>query len=199
MKINEKMLLTLLFISMVGICTGAFFEINMEENTKKQFTEILGLFFADTTSSSSDLSFFSCLLKSLKGQLVFLISALLAPFILITSPLLPLIIFFQGLASGFSAAIILEVLGSQGIINILLLILPVNLIRIPAYAFLSCSALQICFSRAGTFLLSVQPAFRRKRKALHQDARTFFLLYSICAGVIIFSCLLEAFLHQSGF
>ena len=35
MKINEKMLLTLLFISMVGICTGAFFEINMEENTKK--------------------------------------------------------------------------------------------------------------------------------------------------------------------
>lgn len=196
MKINEKIILALLFTAMVGICAGAFFEVYMTGEIKNRLSDMLSAYLNATGESTEDVSFSSCFFNGVRINLPLIAVTLISPFIIITLPLLPLLILVKGIAAGFAAAMTIETMGLPGIFKILLHLLPQNLLQIPAYCFMAALALQAGVVHASSLVFHSSPSVRRKRKTLHTYARLFFLYYFICAAVIILSCLLEAFLLQ---
>ena len=193
MRINHKIILALLFISMAGICAGAFSEVYMPGNIKEPLSAMLeALFSASDPAASLLQSFF----KSLKNNFIFIALTAVTPFIIITAPLLPLLIFIKGVTAGFSAAITLETCGIAGLSHVALYILPSLLIQVPAYCILASLAAETALTHGAYRFLPSDPALHRKRKALHYNARQYLFYYLIFTAVIILSCLLEAFLLQ---
>lgn len=178
MTFNDKVFFSLLFILGIGISCGAFFEVYMEGAGKEQLMQILSLFFNNGASSG----FFSSLAKNLFNWLLML----LIPFAVIYLPPLvffcPFIPFIKGLSLGFSATMLVEVFGLKGGFYIAATLLPQNIIQIPVLCYL--------------IALSIISARSKNRKALHQDARQYYINYFIGCIFIIISCLLESVLMQ---
>lgn len=192
MKINEKLVLALLFICAVCISAGAFFEVHMTGAGKENLQTILTGFF---TSESAAADFKSCFFNSLKYRLPAVFASFFAPFIFITMPVLPIYIAIQSIALGFAAAMTLEAAGLLGMIYVGLYLMPQNLVLLPALAVLAAAAVQAgcsCFSFR--FLRRKQ-----KRKALQFNAGHYLKIYLIGSCAVIISCLLEAFLLQLSF
>ena len=197
MKINEKIILILLFTSVVGICAGAFFEVYMTGDTKNQIIDLLDSFFSSESNTLyADTDFSRIFVRSLAENLLIAATIITAPYIMITLPLIPFLILLKSIASGFSVAMTLEVIGLRGILHIVLFLLPYNIISIPVLCIIGGISLQSGIMRCTSFLMPFSAEHRRKRKALHQDARHFSLYYSIALAALIISCILEAFLLQ---
>ena len=52
MTINKKLVLIFLFLTAVGICTGAFFEVFMKGEGKQQLMEMMSSFFSAKDSQN---------------------------------------------------------------------------------------------------------------------------------------------------
>ncbi len=195
MKTNQRIIIILLFLAAVGICAGAFFEVYMSGEGKQQLTDILGGIL-NSTDEGNSASLGECFINSLKSNILFLIAAYISPVIFITLPILPLFIMLKGISIGFSSAMTLEVIGIKGIAYLFIAVMPQNLIQIPVLCFLASMSLQAGAINGKAAIFPGNTGARRKRKALHFDARRYSYIYIIGAALIIISCLLEAFLLQ---
>ena len=196
MKLNEKIAFIMLFTAAVGICTGAFFEVSMTGSGKEQLQTILA---GQLASDSGGGNFWSCFFSSARITLPAIAAAFAAPYIYITIPVLPVWLFIKSMALGFSAAMTLEAAGLAGMSHIATRLMPPNMVLLPALAVLAAAAAQAgCTSLLG-ILYSGSTSARRKRKALHSDARPYFIIYFIGTTAAVISCLLEAFLLQLNF
>ncbi len=194
MKLNYKLIVVLLFALAVSICAGSFFEVSMTGDGKQQLENMLsGLLNAENGHSEnlqSTASFAGCFFRIFAKNLVVIALAYISPVVLITLPVLPTFMLLRGLSFGFSAAMTLEVTGIRGILYIITTLLPQNLIQLPVYCTLTALSLQ-----AGA--VRMKQAAGRKRNAMQLDARRYSLIFLTGLGIIILSCLLEAFLVTS--
>ena len=186
MKLNEKTVFVMLFLGAVGICAGAFFEVNMTGAGKDQLTEIIAALTTSEQSEEIAVSF----INSAKILLPVVLAGFTAPYIYVTIPLLPAYIFVHSIALGFAAAMTLEAAGLAGMSTIALKLMPQNLVLLPALAVLAAAAGQAgCASFVTTFFPRSSAA-RRNKKALHQYARPYFLIYACGTAAVILSCFL---------
>lgn len=186
MKINYRLMVTLLFSLAVSICAGSFFEVSMTGEGKEQLENILSGFL----NSEVTVSFAGCFLRIFLKNLIVLALAFVSPLIFVTLPVLPLYILLRGLSFGFSAAMTLEVAGIRGILYILTALMPQNLIQFAVYCLLAALSMGECAAR-------IKSSSGRKRNALHCDARRYCLVFLIGLFLITLSCLLEALLVTS--
>ena len=148
MKLNYRLLTVLLFALAVSICAGSFFEVFMTGEGKQQIENILGsLLNAESDDVMGLSSFGSCFLRIFVKNALMLLLAYLSPALLITMPILPSFMLLRGLSLGFSAAMTLEVAGVKGILYIVTILLPQNLIQLPVYCILSVLSIQACVTR----------------------------------------------------
>ena len=178
MTFNNKITLFLFFLLAVGICSGAFFEVYMEGAGKTQLMDFLSSLFAGNNGQN----FFHSFFDSLKIWTVMLLIPFLSPFLPPLALLCPFLPFIKGITLGFSATMLVETFGIKGSWYIISTILPQNLLQIPVLCFLISMSMAMCS--------------KTNRKALHIDARQYYLSYSVGALLILISCLLEAFLMQ---
>lgn len=199
MKINEKIILFLLFTVLVGLCSGAFFEVFMSGAEKDQLEALLDGFLStsDEKSLSAGAGLFTILISSLAENLIIAMIIITASYIIITLPLIPLLIIIKAIASGFSAAMTIEILGMQGLLHLALYMFPPNIIRIAALCIMGGISIKAGIMRCTYLIPPFNHDLRRKRKALQSDAKRLFLYYLIGLAAVIISCLMEAFLLQS--
>lgn len=178
MTFNDKVLFSMFFIFAIGVSCGAFFEVSMEGAGKEQLTELLSLMITQGDS----VNFFQSLIKSILSCL----PALLIPFLVIylkpLTVLCPFIPFAKGVSLGFSATMLVEIFGLKSWFYIATTLLPQNLIHVPV----------ICHLVAVSFVYGTA----KNKKALHRDARPYYINYLIGSILIVISCLLEAVLRQ---
>ena len=193
MKINYKLAVILLFALAVSICAGSFFEVSMTGEGKLQLENMLSwLLNSETGGGNYDAaaSFAGCFFRIFVKNFIVTILGFISPVVLVTLPVLPSYILLKGVSFGFSAAMTLEVAGIRGILYILTTLMPQNLIQFPVYCFLAALTLHESSVR-------IKQTIGHKRKALHQDARRYSLIFLTGLGIITLSCLLEALLITS--
>ena len=193
MKINYKLGVILLFALAVSICAGSFFEVSMTGVGKQQLENMLsGLLNSETGGGNSGAaaSFAGCFFRIFVKNFIVIILGFISPVVLVTLPVLPSYILLKGVSFGFSAAMTLEVAGIRGILYILTTLMPQNLIQFPVYCFLAALTLHESSVR-------IKQTIGHKRKALHQDARRYSLIFLTGLGIITLPCLLEALLVTS--
>lgn len=191
MKLNYRLLTVLLFALAVSICAGSFFEVFMTGEGKQQIENILGsLLNAESDDVMGLSSFGSCFLRIFVKNALMLLLAYLSPALLITMPILPSFMLLRGLSLGFSAAMTLEVAGVKGILYIVTILLPQNLIQLPVYCILSVLSIQACVTR-------IRQISEKKRSTRHTDARRYSFIFLAGFVLITLSCLLEALLVTS--
>lgn len=178
MTSDKKIALILFFMLGVGVCTGAFFEISMTGAGKTQLMDFLSAIFAGTGGQG----FFHSFWDSLKIWTLLLLIPFFTPYLPPLAVICPFLPLLKGITLGFSATMLVETFGIKGAWYIISTMLPQNLLQIPILCILISMSLSMC-SKA-------------KRKALHIDARLYYLSYGIGGFIIFISCLLEAFLMQ---
>ncbi len=195
MKINRKSFGLLLFLTAVGICCGAFFEILLTGAGKDVLqSAVFQLFSEENKSALSSLSagnFISLWWKAFRPDFFFLLAAYLSPVVFILLPLLPCYLFYNSMSLGFSAAMTIETLGLGVFSSLLAALIPHNLIQLP----LLCVLTALSFS-AGRITLPYMFCARssricRNKTALQDYARQYSLYYFVGLILIMLSCIPE--------
>ena len=196
MKINHKAFGLLLFLTAVGTCCGAFFEILLTGDGKDILRSAVFHFFSEENGSSpSSLSvghFLELWWKAFRPDFFFLLAAYLSPVIFILLPLLPCYLFYNGMSLGFSAAMTIEILGLRGSSRLLAALLPHNLIQLP----LLCVLTVFSFSASRITIPAVFHSHSnsrvcRNKTALRDYARQYSFYYFIGMILFMLSCFLE--------
>ncbi len=185
---NKQLLIFLIFISAVGICAGAFFEVNMHGSGKEQIMTLVSSFL----SAKDSQGFVSCFTASLSKWSKIWLALLLSPVIPFLTLLCPFACMLMGITIGFSSTMLVETFGLKGSLYILATILPQSLIRLPLICFL-------CFLSIKMALLICRWLICRKKQnnnALREFARHYILTYLSGLIILIISCLIEVFLMQ---
>lgn len=202
MRINYKIFLIFLFFAGVGICAGSFFAVGLGDESKSGIVSVLNAFFGGETdvSASESGSFLQIFLPLLAA----VFAAYLSAYLLLPLPLIPIYITLQGVFIGFSAVMTLETFGIKGILYILILLMPQNLIQLPVFC-----ALGMLSFHVGKEFLSVYASrisrvhhlssARSTMKALQYDVKLYTLAYLFGAALIAVSCAMQAFLLPSVF
>ena len=188
--INKKYLTLLIFFSMVGLCSGSFFEVFMEGVGKNQLIEILSSFFNEDQGQG----FHFFLISSIKPIFLLWCFFFLCPIIPPLALLGPLICVLRAFTVGFSATMIIEAFGIKGCWYIIASIMPQGAIQLPVICLLTVISSNFALLMINFYL------HKRNRKAqknaLHVNARPYVLINLICLAILVISCLFEAFLKQ---
>lgn len=185
---KKQLLIILIFISAIGICTGAFFEVNMHGSGKEQMMTVVSSFL-----STKDIQgFASYFTASLSNWSKIWLALFLCPIIPFLTLFCPVACMFMGITIGFSSTMLVETFGPKGSLYILATILPQSLIRLPLICFLCFLSIQMAL------LISKYLIWRKKQNnnALREFARHYILTYLLGLLILIISCLIEAFLMQ---
>lgn len=187
---NQKIFVIFLFITSVGMCTGAFFEVFMEGSGKAQLMDFLSIYITGSTASGFLSMFLSSSLSLLKPWLFFLLSPII-PLLALACPFLCMI---RGVSVGFASTMLIETFGFKGAWYIILSIMPQNIIQLPVFCLLS--ALSISMSVI-TFKCYTQRHSRKKYKnVLQVNARHYIFVFSVCLLLLLISCLIEVVLKE---
>ena len=187
--VNRKLFFVMLFIFAVGLCSGSFFEAYMQGEGKEQLKELISVFFSSEESPAFAVAF----LSSVKKWLLLSAVLFICPLLPLLMPAVPLIPLFKGLALGFSATILVETFGIKASLYILGTLVPQNIIQIPVL----CFAAAVSLETSVLVIRQLQPRRRRSnKKALQNYARQYILTFGAVIILVIFSCLLEAFLMK---
>lgn len=189
MSINKRLVLLFLFLTAVGICTGAFFEVFMKGEGKQQLIEIMSSFFSAENSQST----FAAFSSSFKTWLILFALLFFSPVVLPLALLCPVIPLIRGFSMGFSATMLVEAFSLKGGWYIVTTMLPQSIVQIPVVCFLAALSLESAY-------ITSKSLFSKKRrtlnkKALHNYARQYLIMYCVGIILIIASCFLEAFLN----
>ncbi len=188
MTINKKLVLIFLFLTAVGICTGAFFEVFMKGEGKQQLMEMMSSFFSAKDSQNGFAAFSSSFKTWLIITVVLFFCPVLPPLVLLC-PIIPLA---KGLTLGFSATMLIETFGTKGVWYIITTMIPQNILQIPVMCFLA--ALSFEGTYIGCKSLSIKKRRKINKNALQNYARQYLIIYCMGIVLIIVSCILEAFL-----
>jgi len=178
MTFNDKVLFSMFFIFAIGVSCGAFFEVFMEGAGKEQLTGLLSLVITQGNSAG----FFQSLSKNVLSSLPVILIPFMVFYLKPLAVLCPLIPFAKGVSLGFSSTMLVEIFGLESWFHITTSLLPQNLIQVPVICHLV--AISLVYGTA------------KNRKALHRDARPYYIHYLIGSILIVISCLLEAVLRQ---
>lgn len=191
---DRKIFIGLLFITATGLCTGAFFEVFMSGNGKDQLISILENFF--TGSADRELTFLQSFWQSFKNSFLFLILYFISPILIILLPLNGLYLFFKGVFTGFSATMLIETFGLKGVYYTALTLLPSGVLQAVLFSFLGMLSIEEGLQVIRAFRSRRSSHGRSKKNALQLFAGQYFKFYMIGSGVLVISCLLEAFSLQ---
>ena len=166
----------------------------MSGQGKDQLIAILDNFFHNTGTSS--LSFLPSFWQSFKSNFIFLLLYFISPVIILLLPVNVFYLFFKGIFTGFSATMLIEAFGVKGLYYSALTLLPSGIIQVMLFAFLGMVSLQEGVNVIRTFLAGRSAKGRKNKNALQVFAGQYLKCYVIGFGVMVASCLLEAFLLQ---
>lgn len=202
MRINYKIFLILLFWAGVGICAGSFFAVGLGAESKSGIVSVLNAFFQSKADVSVPAG--GSFLQMFLPLLAAVFAAYLSAYLLLPLPLIPIYITLQGVFIGFSAVMTLETFGIKGILYILILLMPQNLLQLPVFC-----ALGMLSFHVGKRFLSVYASrisrvhhlssARSAIKTLQYDVKLYTLAYLFGAALIALSCAMQAFLLPSVF
>ena len=212
MLINRKTFFGFLFIFAVGLCAGSFFEIFMTGAGKEQLMDALANFFGDEASGAEAAEsataaaggaavlagFARCARAWLIIWALFLFCPLFPPLALAC----PFVCLARGLASGFSATMLVETFGFKGGWYIISTILPHSLIQIPTPCLMAAAATEgalltlSCLTRGRGRLGAGRGGPGRRRApnkiALRQSAGQYLAFFGAAAVFLAVSCLIES-------
>lgn len=192
MERQKRFFVFFLFLLAVGICSGAFFEVFMNGSIKDRLSDALGNFLL--TDAEGAVSFAACFGYACRNGLPVWFLCLIGPLFLPFLLFLPLLLLLKGFSLGFTAAMTLEALGLDGVTDLALTLLPQNLIQIPLFCLLAAVS-----ADRGIVLLKESSGRRRAgarrcRSGSPENTRRYLIFYFFGLLILIFSCLLEAFL-----
>lgn len=213
MKINTKLFLILLFFAGVGICTGSFLEVGLNDEIKTSLSQVLGTVFqsdADmSTHNNRNDVFFEYFLRFMKDVLLPVFFMFLSAFVLILLPIIPFYILLKGIFIGFSSSMLIEAFGVKGILYIAATLMPQNIIQLPVFCLLGVLSVQ-CGKTVAAYLLQListklrhspceGSSFRNMKKLMCAEIRFYILAYLICVPVLCISDIIQAFLLPTVF
>lgn len=185
---NQKIFAVLLFITSVGMCAGAFFEVFMEGSGKEQLMDFLSIYITDSTKSSFLSMFFSSSLSLFKPWLFFF----LCPLIPLLAIVCPFLCMLRGLSVGFASTMLIETFGFKGAWYIILSIMPQNIIQLPVFCLLS--ALSMSMSVISLKCYTRRHSRKKYKNALQVNARHYIFVFALCLLHLLISCLIEVVL-----
>lgn len=185
---NQKIFAVLLFITSVGMCAGAFFEVFMEGSGKEQLMDFLSVYITDSTKSSFLSIFFSSSLSLFKPWLFFF----LCPLIPLLALACPFLCMLRGLSVGFASTMLIETFGFKGAWYIILSIMPQNIIQLPVFCLLS--ALSMSMSVISFKCYTHRHSRKKYKNALQVNARHYIFVFALCLFLLLISCLIDVVL-----
>ena len=199
MKIKIQVLLLLLFIIVIGICAGAFYEVFLCENDKVSLGTVLDKLFLEAETPSSEQNdqsnpFWYCLLNELKSGMPVLVVGFISPILFPVLIIIPIYILSKGFIIGFLSAILIENFGVDGILIIIKTVFLPNLIQIPVICFLAANSLFWGKRIIKLFFSRQKNESHRNQKNLQRDVCKYCIVYGIGVIIIIISFVIEAFL-----
>lgn len=217
MRINVKLFFFFLFISGVGICAGAFFEVGLGTEIRETLSAALNSIFRgmslsaadDYTDSEAAEAFISSFLPLVRSLMLPIILGFFSAGVVFLLPLIPIYILLKGISVGFSAAVLLESFGLKGIWYILFTLMPQNLIQLPVLCLLAVLSMQ----SANAVLAYIIPlgsarfrsasressSLRNAKKLLYAKMRFYIITYLLCSLLLCISCAIQAFLLPTVF
>ncbi len=180
--------MTMLFLCMVGLCTGAFFEVFMVGDGKTQLMSLLSTFLGNGINHS----FYDIFLSSLKPLLLLWLFFFFCPLLPPLALLGPVICVTKSFTLGFCATMIVEVFGIKGSWYIFTSIMPQGIMQLPVICFLT--ALSSGFASLMVNVYTKGRGRKAYKNALHINARHYVTCNLSCLAILIIFCLVEAFL-----
>jgi len=129
MKQNIGYYLLVGLILVLGIVMGSFTVSSLSEDQKQELLNYVESFFSNvgTVSIDSSTVFYTSVFNNLKTALAITLAGLFV----ISSPLIPAVIFFRGYILGFTVGFLVSEFGIRGCLFAALSIFPPNIITIP--------------------------------------------------------------------
>ncbi|MEG0924397.1 MAG: stage II sporulation protein M [Anaerovoracaceae bacterium] len=158
---NRKIITIISFFLVIGICTGVFVEIVINQGDKSVVFQTLSNFFS--INNQEETFFFETLFSYVLKNLTLVVLLMLSPMLIITIPFSFLIVLFKGLSIGFSSAMVFDAFGLKGIGIVLLTIFPQCAIQLPVYSFLAATALMFWFTLTNN-ILNKRPILKDRRE-----------------------------------
>lgn len=182
---KNKLLVKLLFISVISILLGIFYMAIISKQNKESVEESLKLFF----QSINKLNYQKAIVNCLSSNIFYLLAIWLLGISIIGIPFILLILILKSFILGFSISSILYFYKLKGILIALIYIIPLvlNLLTI---LFLGYYA--IIFSKNLIRLL-----FLKKEIRFKNIMRRYSKIFLFCLGMIIISSILEIYVVPS--
>ncbi|MCI8610257.1 MAG: hypothetical protein HFE73_11485 [Firmicutes bacterium] len=188
---DKKIFLTLLFLTAIGLCTGAFFEVFMTGEGKVQLADALTSILHTDAEAIDPLPAFW---QTFSGSFLFLLVCFFSPLLFPILPFAVLYLILMGLSMGFSATMLIETMGLEGLYYIFLTLLPSGLLQVFLFSFLLMISIQEGLQVFGALWHRNRARGRKNRNALQLFAGQYMKFYGIGLLLLILICILKVFL-----
>ena len=182
---KNKLLVKLLFISVISILLGIFYMAIISKQNKESVEESLKLFF----QSINKLNYQKAIVNCLSSNIFYLLAIWLLGISIIGIPFILLILILKSFILGFSISSILYFYKLKGILIALIYIIPL-ILNLLTILFLGYYA--IIFSKNLIRLL-----FLKKEIRFKNIMRRYSKIFLFCLGMIIISSILEIYVVPS--
>ena len=182
---KNKLLVKLLFISVISILLGIFYMAIISKQNKESVEESLKLFF----QSINKLNYQKAIVNCLSSNIFYLLAIWLLRISIIGIPFILLILILKSFILGFSISSILYFYKLKGILIALIYIIPL-ILNLLTILFLGYYA--IIFSKNLIRLL-----FLKKEIRFKNIMRRYSKIFLFCLGMIIISSILEIYVVPS--
>ncbi|NLY70128.1 MAG: hypothetical protein GX076_00330 [Clostridiales bacterium] len=176
-------LLICLFFFMFGLSIGIFGEILLSAEEKESLQSFIDLNLFSSQIPDLPYVFLLSIIKNLFLLIVIAVSGLT----IIGFPATLLVLIYKGAALGFTSSLLIETLGTKGIVLILLSLVPQNIVLIPVFLIAAVASLKISLSILGNSPMDI-------KKGLRERAGSFIALMFILSIFLVGGCLIESFI-----
>lgn len=179
---KKQTFFAILFLAATGLASGCFFELFMTGDGKEDLMHLLSVFF---DAEENRISFSETFWQNIGVSLPVLLLTFFTPLIPVLFPISLLLLFFRGLALGFSAAMMMETFGTRGFLYTAFTLVPAGVMQILLFSVLT----------AVSFHYGL-PVLRKKdrRKALQVTAEPYLYTYAAGLAILILICLIQTVL-----
>jgi len=174
------------FFFMVGVSSGIFLERMMLPATKES---VIAHLLPYLETGTSDFSFPNPFGFSLVNNFVLLLILFVVGLSVYLFPSVLLVLFFKGLALGFSACLIIGALSLEGVFFILLSVIPQNILLIPAFIFAASNCINYALLRLSHKRKQSYPFRKNANKAI--SFHLYCVSFIVPAAMIFVGCIIE--------
>lgn len=153
-KVNKKLFLAIIIITIIGIISGSLFYTILSNVDKTTVNETITGFFTNITNNQIDYS--SSLKTGLITNIIYVLLIWLLGISLIGLPIILILYFFKAFTLGFTLVSIISNYAFKGVIYSFFYVFPHNIISLLSFAILSIYAI-ICFFNTIVSFTKKQP------------------------------------------